>query len=74
MASSIRVQSILVMGFIINAPTKIKAGAVAMLGMTESKGDKNMNGKNKNAATTAVSPVRPPCSIPTADSMYAVRG
>lgn len=64
-----RDQSILVTGFIINAPTITNAGAVAILGTTDSKGDKNMKGKNKKAAITAVRPVRPPCSIPTADSM-----
>ena len=69
MASSNLFQLIFVMGFIIKTPTIIKAGAVAMAGIMDNKGDKNMKGKNNNPAVIAVSPRRPPCSIPTADSM-----
>ena len=69
MASSGFPQLILVRGRIINDPTKTKAIELAMDGITESKGEKNRKGRNNNPAVTAVAPVRPPSSIPTADSM-----
>ena len=61
MASSREAQLILRTGFNINTPTSISAGAVAIIGTIESKGDKNMKGINSNPATKAVKPVRPPC-------------
>jgi hypothetical protein len=65
-------QSILVKGKIMNEPTKTKAIELAMEGITESNGEKNMKGKKSNPAVIAVLPVLPPSSIPTADSMKAV--
>ncbi len=47
-ASSIVTQLIFRMGFSINTPTSINAGAVAIIGTTESKGDKNINGINNS--------------------------
>lgn len=68
-ASSSLFQFILITGFIMNTPTSTKAGAVAMAGMIESIGEKNIKGRNNNPATTAVKPVRPPSSTPAADSI-----
>src|SRR5215470_5984487 len=55
---------------IINAPTMINAGAVAMGGIAPATGEKNI-ARTKSAATvTAVKPVRPPSLTPVALSMY----
>jgi len=69
MASSSLSQLMFITGFIINTPTITSTGAVATAGTMESKGEKNMNGINSNPAITAVSPVRPPCATPEADSI-----
>ena len=74
MASSSCSQLIFVTGRIIKTPTSTSAGAVARAGMILSKGAKKRKGRKRMAATTAVSPVLPPSSIPTADSIYAVPG
>jgi len=66
MASSSWVQAIFVTGRTINAPTSTRAGAVARAGMVPSSGDKTRQGRNSSPATTAVRPVRPPASMPTA--------
>ena len=57
---------------IIKAPTIIKAGAVAALGMSPTNGVKNMDNKNSEPQTTAVRPVRPPTPTPAALSTKAV--
>ncbi len=69
MASSVVNQLIFVTGRSINAPTNTNAGAVAIAGTMLSKGARKRKGRKRNAATTAVKPVRPPSSIPTADSI-----
>lgn len=61
MASSSSSHLMRVTGFIIKTPTNTSGAAVATAGTIESKGEKKRNGKNKRPATTAVSPVRPPC-------------
>ena len=60
---------IFIKGIIINEPTNTNAMELAMEGITESKGEKNMKGKKSKPAVIAVTPVLPPSSIPTADSM-----
>ena len=72
MATSWLRQSISLSGASMYDPTKTRAMELAMLGIIERRGDKNMKGRNRNAAVIAVLPVRPPASIPTADSMNAV--
>ena len=47
----------------------MRAGAVAATGTAVMTGVKNKANTNNAATTTAVSPVRPPSSIPVADSM-----
>lgn len=47
-------QLILLIGESINVPTKTKAIELATLGTSETKGDKNIRGKNKKAAIMAV--------------------
>ena len=73
-ASSSFPQFISKTGFIIKTPTSTRAGAVAMSGITERRGDTNINGKNNRPAMTATRPVRPPSSTPVADSMKLVVG
>lgn len=68
-ASSYLFQLMFKTGVIIKIPTIMRTGAVAMDGTTERSGEKNMKGKNKTPATTAVKPVLPPAAIPVADSM-----
>ena len=62
-------QFILVSGMTIKDPTKTRAIELAMEGMTDNNGEKNIKGKKSNPAVIAVTPVLPPSSIPTADSM-----
>jgi hypothetical protein len=69
MALSISLQEIFRTGFIMKTPTKTRAGAVAIPGIIESKGDRNINGRKRSPATRAVRPVLPPSSIPVADSI-----
>lgn len=71
-ASSWVFQLILVTGIIIKDPTKTRAIELAIEGIIERSGEKNINGRNKRPAVMAVLPVLPPSSIPTADSMKAV--
>ena len=59
-ASSNWCQWILPIGSIMNTPTRISAGAVAMDGTSDSSGARNRNGRKQSATTTATSPVRPP--------------
>jgi hypothetical protein len=56
---------------IIIAPTITSAGAVMTLyePTIAMMGEKNSAARKPMATTTAVSPVRPPCSTPAADSM-----
>lgn len=68
-ASCSKCQLILTTGFIMKTPTRTSAGAVAIAGTALINGDKNRKGRNNTAPTIAVSPVLPPCSIPTADSI-----
>ena len=68
-ASSKRPQSILPTGAIMNSPTSTSAGEVAMPGTSDSSGDRNRNGRNSSAITSAVRPVRPPWATPAPDSI-----
>src|SRR5690625_7409779 len=54
----------------IMTPTKIRAGAVASVGIMTISGVINKVNKNKIPVVTAVRPVRPPSSTPEADSTY----
>ena len=49
-------------------PTMIKIGAVACVGTIDTKGLKKLEIAKSTATTRAVKPVRPPASIPAADS------
>lgn len=71
-ASSKFFQSIFIRGCVIKTPTRTRTGAVAIGGINERRGDKNMNGKKRSPIVTAVKPVRPPSPTPTADSIYVV--
>lgn len=68
-ASSKFFQFILSTGPIMNAPIRTRAGAVAIAGTTESRGEKNINGRKRSPDVTAVIPVLPPSSTPVADSI-----
>src|ERR1051325_6308246 len=68
MDSEKSVKSILVIGSSINKPTMISAGPYACLGIAATKGAKNRVSAKQAAVTSAVKPVRPPDSIPVADS------
>ena len=69
--SSVRsVKLILVTESIIRIPTIISAGPYAHLGIAVRIGVKNRANPKKKAVTSVVSPVRPPSSIPAADSIY----
>ena len=68
-ASDMSSQSIFLSELVISNPTMTKTGAVARAGIIEIRGDKKSRGKNMKAAKIAVSPVRPPCFTPTADSI-----
>ena len=57
---------------IIKPPTMIRTGEVATLGMMLKKGQNKSDVRNKSPITSAVTPVRPPSSIPAADSIYVV--
>ena len=57
---------------IIRAPSNIKAGAVAALGMIMNNELKNKDAKKRIPVVTAVNPVLPPALIPTIDSRYSV--
>ncbi|MBA7713609.1 hypothetical protein ES703_122614 [subsurface metagenome] len=66
------VKSILLISFIINRPTIISAGAVAYSGTIPTIGTNNSASRNKTPVTIEVNPLRPPCSMPDADSIYEV--
>ena len=61
-------------GFIIKTPTKTRAGAVAIVGIIDNKGERNKKGRKSKPATTETSPVLPPCWMPAADSIKLVVG
>mgnify|MGYP007130418482 CR=1 FL=1 len=56
----------------IKNPTMISAGAVANDGIAVKSGANNVEIRNKNPATTAVKPVRPPAATPEEDSTKVV--
>ena len=56
----------------IKNPTMISAGAVAKDGIAVKIGANNVEIRNKNPATTAVKPVRPPAATPEEDSTKVV--
>ena len=57
------------MDCVINAPTRIRAGAVAKPGMAVANGENNKATRNNAATNTLLSPVRAPAAIPAALSM-----
>jgi hypothetical protein len=57
---------------IINIPTMISAGVVAINGMTYISDVRNKASKKHKAKNTEVRPVLPPAETPAADSTYAV--
>ena len=59
-------KSIFIIGFVINTPTKTKAGVVAAEGMMRKSGEKNKATKKSRATVNEVSPVRPPSAMPVA--------
>ena len=68
-ASSKRFQSTSRTLSIISAPTTISAGAVASGGTAVNSGASTSEARKRIATTTPVRPVRPPSSMPVADSM-----
>src|SRR5260370_42476275 len=73
-ASVNSVQSTLAMDWVIRAPTRIKAGAVANAGMDAANGEQSMAARNSPATTTLLRPVRAPAATPAALSMQLVTG
>src|SRR2546423_1922497 len=57
------------MDCVINAPTRISAGAVAKLGTAVANGENNNATRNNKATNTLLSPVRALAAIPAALSM-----
>src|SRR5437867_4215 len=56
----------------IDAPTRIKTGAVAYDGTMPAIGARKKHGKKQSAVKTEVRPVRPPRLMPAMLSIYAV--
>ena len=50
-------------------PTRIRAGAVAKLGIAPMNGAMKSERKKRTPVTMAVTPVRPPAATPAEDSM-----
>ena len=50
-------------------PTRMRAGAVAKLGMAPTKGARKREKKKRIPVTMAVTPDRPPAATPAEDSM-----
>src|SRR2546426_10976330 len=59
----------LAMDWVISAPTRISAGAVAKAGITATTGEKNTAARNKAATITLLIPVRAPTATPAALSI-----
>ena len=71
-ASVMSSHSIFVTGVIMNTPTRIKAGAVAALGIDPKSGSRKRERRKRMATTKAVKPVRPPSTTPAEDSTNVV--
>ena len=71
-ASSMLSQGMLITGFIIKAPTMIKAGAVAAAGTIPIMGRKNRESRKQAEVTRLARPVLPPTATPDADSTKVV--
>ena len=72
-ASDMSAQSMSLTPSIISAPTRIRAGAVAAPGTAPASGQRNIDRpEQRRRPCVAVSPVRPPSSMPDALSTYAV--
>src|SRR5213079_3411800 len=56
----------------IDAPTRIRTGAVAYAGTMPASGARKKQGRKQSAVKTEVKPVRPPMLMPAMLSMYAV--